>query len=342
MAVGERDAAAALAESTHAGEATECAVETPAHSSPPCTEVRVCGAAGCNGPGAKLCTRCGSEAYCSAECQRKAWKVHKTVCKPAETPESAIGELLRAGKLFSAKTRLAQLPKPSAALEAELEEKIKVGVHSEIVENRIQLVPVEGFEKGYVAATDLCPGDVLLFDTAFAWAPADGAKEFHFVIADKCVRKGRSGARRTSSRADQQADFYYNQIQALELKAGLHREWLEGSLDDDQKEQVIVCGIAEGNSIYCTEDLGHFALFPAMARFNHSCAPNASFETTRTTALVRADVAIRCGEEVTISYLPREMLQDAASRRSRLKGGRGFDCICKRCVDEGHPPVDDA
>jgi hypothetical protein len=31
-------------------------------------------------PSLKRCANCGSRAYCSRECQKKAWKFHKYAC----------------------------------------------------------------------------------------------------------------------------------------------------------------------------------------------------------------------------------------------------------------------
>lgn len=300
---------------------------------------RGCGAAGCSGLGTKLCTRCGVEAYCSAECQRKAWKAHKLVCKPVETPESQAAEMLRVGRLYSAKVALARSAKPSAALEGELEERAKMGIYVEIIGDSLRLEPIEGFGVGYVANRDLKPGEPLMFDTAFVSAPLDGDKEFHFLITEKALRKGRNVARRTSARADQQADFFHDKVKALELKGTMDRQMIEGteSLDEDQREQMILCAIAEGNCLPYVEESGQrgMGLYVSAARFNHSCAPNAEYESTKSSILIKAEVDIPKGTEVTISYLPRQLLSDGASRRQRLLDGRGFGCRCPRCIADG-------
>jgi len=297
----------------------------------------VCAADGCKQVGTKLCSRCGAEAYCSAECQRRRWREHKLVCQKVDSPENEVDTLLRAGKLYSARERLQQLSKASARLSAELDDRIKAGIYSEIVDGRLQLAPVEGFGMGYVAAKDIQAGDPLLFDTAFAWAPVSGDKEFHFVIAERALRRGRNAARRTNVRVDAQADFFHHRIKALPTKGNMDRKFLEenDAVDDDVREQILVCSIAEGCCLYCTEEADIVALFAAAAFFNHSCAPNALLESTRTTALVRAARPIAKGEEVTISYLPVQLLADASSRRQRLEGGRGFACRCARCAEEG-------
>merc|ERR1719343_376024 len=106
------------------------------------------------------------------------------------------------------------------------------------------------------------------------------------------------------------------------------------SIKDDQREQMQVFSIAEGCALYCTEE-PFMGLFCAAAHFNHSCAPNATMESNRSTLLVRAASEIRAGEEVFLSYLPVELLErPGQDRRARLQGGRGFECRCQRCLDE--------
>lgn len=50
---------------------------------------RVCGSPNCSKTGKHLCSGCGEEIYCSKECQKAHWPVHKTACKSAVKPEAA-------------------------------------------------------------------------------------------------------------------------------------------------------------------------------------------------------------------------------------------------------------
>lgn len=299
-------------------------------------EVRLCAVHGCDKTGTKMCSRCGKEAYCSAECQRRAWKAHKLVCQKADSLESDASEFLRAGRLYAAKEVLCRLPARSAALEADLNERIQVGIHHEIVEDRLRLADVDGCGVGYVATRALREGEPLLFDTAFVSASLNDKKEFHFLIAERASQKGHSTARRSSSKADARADFYFDRVQALFPKGGLEmRSWLADTVDEETGEQMLLCSIAEGCCLPSAEDPPSMGLFVAAARFNHSCSPNACFESTRSSILVRAAADVSEGEEVTISYLPAEQLCDGATRRAALRELRGFDCLCRRCLSEG-------
>jgi len=41
----------------------------------------------------KACARCKISYFCSAECQKTAWKKHKKVCKPPTSPPATEAEL---------------------------------------------------------------------------------------------------------------------------------------------------------------------------------------------------------------------------------------------------------
>jgi hypothetical protein len=41
---------------------------------------KCCAKHGCNKMGSKLCSSCNDESYCSPECQKLDWKIHKIIC----------------------------------------------------------------------------------------------------------------------------------------------------------------------------------------------------------------------------------------------------------------------
>jgi len=47
----------------------------------------------CKTPTTKACARCKTSYFCSAECQKLAWKKHKKTCKPPTTPPTSVAEL---------------------------------------------------------------------------------------------------------------------------------------------------------------------------------------------------------------------------------------------------------
>ena len=52
----------------------------------------ICDNPACNKPGLKHCDRCNLVSYCSRECQKKDWKVHKKMCKKASSNSRATTE----------------------------------------------------------------------------------------------------------------------------------------------------------------------------------------------------------------------------------------------------------
>lgn len=75
------------------------------------------------------------------------------------------------------------------------------------------------------------------------------------------------------------------------------------------------------------------ALYVAGARFNHSCEPLATVQSSKQSLTVKARVDVPEGSEVTISYLPPQLLvEPGGQRRQRLLAGRGFECRCVRCL----------
>ncbi|KXH47495.1 TPR domain-containing protein [Colletotrichum nymphaeae SA-01] len=74
------------------------------------------------------------------------------------------------------------------------------------------------------------------------------------------------------------------------------------------------------------------ALFPQVARLNHSCVPNAqgNFHKDLNAFTIHATRNIEPEEEITISYLD-EHLGLRQSRQTALHDGYGFTCGCSAC-----------
>ena len=96
----------------------------------------------------------------------------------------------------------------------------------------------------------------------------------------------------------------------------------------------------------CVVNCYHFepgeteALFLKGSRFEHSCAPNASFLPQQAEESVllgswRALRTIEEGEAVAVSYLlPEELRWSCSARREALRQRFGFHCACARCCTE--------
>ena len=63
----------------------------------------------CNGSDAKFCSSCHSTSYCSPECQKTDWPLHKTICKSITTLPPRPSPSHRLALLFPADSKEPQL-----------------------------------------------------------------------------------------------------------------------------------------------------------------------------------------------------------------------------------------
>ncbi|KAF2708047.1 SET domain-containing protein [Pleomassaria siparia CBS 279.74] len=72
-------------------------------------------------------------------------------------------------------------------------------------------------------------------------------------------------------------------------------------------------------------------MFPAIARTNHDCRPNAAFHFDKNTFMHKIQTVrdIKPGEEITISYLSHYL--DSTERTRRMHDHWGFKCTCHLC-----------
>lgn len=96
-------------------------------------------------------------------------------------------------------------------------------------------------------------------------------------------------------------------------------------------EHVRIVAIFRNNAFNIGMD--RQAVFPRIARINHSCAPNAQghFHEGLGTLNVHATRDILDGEEVVINYLKETGVTLRRQRQSKLQEGYGFDCDCAAC-----------
>ncbi|KAH8655444.1 hypothetical protein BX600DRAFT_69010 [Xylariales sp. PMI_506] len=80
---------------------------------------------------------------------------------------------------------------------------------------------------------------------------------------------------------------------------------------------------------------GQIAMFPKIARINHSCKPNAGgiWSEASDQRIIVAARDIYPGEEVTVTYIPLLRLHD--ERQQRL-AQYGFRCSCETCINHEH------
>ncbi|XP_073523785.1 SET and MYND domain-containing protein 4 isoform X2 [Phyllobates terribilis] len=76
------------------------------------------------------------------------------------------------------------------------------------------------------------------------------------------------------------------------------------------------------------------AIFPILSLLNHSCDPNTSVSFQGRSVMVRANRAIRKGEEVLHCYGPHKLRMKFEKRQALLKDQYFFTCQCNACTLE--------
>lgn len=96
-------------------------------------------------------------------------------------------------------------------------------------------------------------------------------------------------------------------------------------------EHVQILAIFRSNAFNIGRD--RQAIFPSIARINHSCVPNAQghFHEGLERLNIHATRDILDGEEVMINYLKETGVALRRQRQDKLLEGYGFDCDCPAC-----------
>jgi len=119
---------------------------------------RCCAARNCANVGKHLCSGCGEEIYCSKDCQKKDWPVHKPTCKSAVKPEAAA--LMQSFDQYSIK-QLKNIVKAKAAtfdakkkaiILQKLENIVEKPALVKFVKENVEVREVEGLLSGPSAA----------------------------------------------------------------------------------------------------------------------------------------------------------------------------------------------
>jgi SET domain-containing protein len=105
-----------------------------------------------------------------------------------------------------------------------------------------------------------------------------------------------------------------------------------------EESQGVEVAIVRTNGFDICDGSGS-AIYPTLARINHSCAPNARQEHVISTAEERivASRDIAADEEVNISYI--DICQPISRRREQLLESYGFHCVCKSCSAHDSNPT---
>ena len=103
------------------------------------------------------------------------------------------------------------------------------------------------------------------------------------------------------------------------------------SLANNYEDVDEVMGIYKTNAM--TISPSESALFPTVCRANHSCVPNCNYvyNAAKGRQELLTTRKIRPGEELTVSYLPDNMVGGRRERRKILMSIHKFHCLCEIC-----------
>lgn len=201
---------------------------------------------------------------------------------------------------------------------------------------RLECLPDKGH--GLVARRDIQPGELIIKETPLLKVKLTdegdllgkfNAQKQEFIVPSLLVA--------LNELPDNDLFKFYSLSDSC--SASIAQEYGLDSSDQVLKGLKTNYGIVKTNS-FSMEFEAHgtcLALFPTIARLNHSCAPNCHHYWSGSEFKVRAVRPIKKNEEFTISYmspLQRSDFHTRSSRRQILREEFGFFCHCNLCSDE--------
>ena len=184
--------------------------------------------------------------------------------------------------------------------------------------DRVECVSLPGRGQGLVAKQALQIGEVILRENPMVEMPLSV-----FDLPD-------------SDRIDRRLDRKINAMTAIQRQQ--YFDLSDCQSEGDTNLDKTPLGIFYTNCMEFMEDT--LAVFPKIARCNHSCEPNCEFVTNKPLKAQEliAVKQIKEGTEVTISYLPanREGSDIRKIRHDYLKEKYGFNCICSACSNSSN------
>lgn len=260
---------------------------------------------------------------CDKTCQRRAWKQHKSHCKPAQASGSSTPAV-----------DSCQLNSTGEVLSSHLADKVNAEYAAAAVGSAIRIQARQGQGLCVVAARPIEANEVFLTE-----AP--------LLVAD--ITESHDGYLKAfcSAPADTQAAVLSLFSVSLENKSALVKEarkaakkhvskqWASGQTIDTLHRALLVFAL---NS-HCFSTVGgtsapQSALLQFGARMNHSCDSNCEYTSDRVPGF-GCHVAVRPiaeGELITANYLGDDALMSTTMRRYILSEQKLFHCECSRCL----------
>jgi len=274
-----------------------------------------CNTCECPLPASGSICPCGKVSYCSTECQKQNWKVHKPACPPYKVIkiEGKGKGLVTTRKVAAGDVLLQEMPLM-----------VIDSIDSEVSSDHFKLefeVLGEATQKKVLELFDPVKDDLKL----------ELLENINEVEAG--IRKGRE--------EDPDNQELGELVQRMgELGAGIISEADEEEEDYIRAQRIFAANsmqVCEVGAIYSSTE---GALYHHISLINHSCNPNAVWSWTNGNfrkKVVRAIKPIKKGEEILVNYIDLEDFNygNRESRRLALVDKFGFFCKCSECSLEG-------
>jgi len=274
-----------------------------------------CNTCECPLPASGSICPCGKVSYCSTECQKQNWKIHKPACPPYKVIkiEGKGKGLVATRKVAAGDVLLQEMPLM-------------------VIDSTDSEVSSDHFKLEFEVLGEATQKKVLeLFDPVKDDLKLELLENINEVEAG--IRKGRE--------EDPDNQELGELVQRMgELGAGIIREADEEEEDYIRAQRIFAANsmqVCEVGAIYSSTE---GALYHHISLINHSCNPNAVWSWTKGNfrkKVVRAIKPIKKGEEILVNYIDLEDFNygNRESRRLALVDKFGFFCKCSECSLEG-------
>jgi hypothetical protein len=188
---------------------------------------------------------------------------------------------------------------------------LALGNEHQSVDGGLEVQAFPGKGKGLITTKALKKGERILFETARIIASSN--------FPTQVTRA--QGQALFDAALDQLPEPDRNLVLALDQSLG------GSEVEDIMKTNAFACQLADGNV-----DDAYMCLFPAVARINHACQPNAHarFIPKTLSMEIKAQRDIAPGEEIGISYGRIDLKH--ADRQALYQEGWNFKCTCSLCT----------
>jgi len=290
------------------------------------------------------CSRCKSVKYCSKDCQKAAWSIHKQQCKSVPTP------IIEKNKLFQHPLQKKSLSYPANET---IEEYMRnLGLQF----SNIVITPFEHNIRckdsfGMCATKDIAKGELIFRDQFMIKIPVYRRDEIlisHLRFAGELISQCGDDTTKLEYWLRNLSMLHPRSPDHIHIKYTTEHYFNSGlfelyaSNNQNFRRQLMTFGLPSIMKIVTVLRLNNFSsrddkgwcISMAASMINHSCEPNAYYEVDEEHITIRAQKDIPEGNPITICYNDDWLDLPLKKRREEIKNSYYFDCGCERCIAE--------